>query len=689
MTTTNAILRTNAMALLLLAACSEPAPPGTPNGGPPPPVVVRTDAASAADCPYGGSVVSSGLDDNRNGKLDDAEVANRSVVCRPAPMPAPPEVRLRLVAEPPGNHCSAGGTAVESGLDDNRNGVLDDGEVMRIDYACGQVLLTRLASEPPGANCSLGGVVFLAGRDRDGDNQLEDGEIEAHSFECGDVVARDVPIASDADVAALADVRVITGTLSADFATLPHGISLPKLEHVGGALRVRSSGGLPRMQIALPELQEVDGAFEVSNSLVDQIDCPRLRHVGSFTLMETELTDVSGFPALTAVDGDVAIEFNFELAAADLPLVSVGGDVTIEDNEKLPSLTWRLRGRVGDIDLVDNPRAASIDFSVQPRDGAPSQTGRITIFSSDALTHLAISADRVASLAIDFDSQLADIALDVGSFDGDLTVFEIGVPFHLGLTPAGTDSIAIGGQLLLSSPLQSFDVAAPLTVGDLLVFDSTLLTRFEPGSPLTVRGGLRFSANSQLTSIAPVTLLPDATLQVTENGALRSIDFLTLPDHQIGGMLISDNPALADAPSLAGVTDVFGGVDVERNDALTALFGASLRRIEGSLAIRDNASLGALRCPLLEHVVSVLAVMDNAGLQSLELPALTEVANGLTVVRNPQLRHIAFDALTHANSFGVSDNPRLPACEVVAIFAHVTGFGKGQSGNDNTATCGP
>lgn len=184
-------------------------------------------------------------------------------------------------------------------------------------------------------------------------------------------------------------------------------------------------------------------------------------------------------------------------------------------------------------------------------------------------------------------------------------------------------------------------------------------------------------------------MLPHAVLQVTDNRLLKRIDFLTLQNHQLGGMLISDNPVLAEAPSLAGVTVVHGEVDVERNDALTALFDASLRRIEGPLVVEDNASLGALRYPLLDDVVSDFLVERNASLQSIEVPALTEVTDFLIIVNNPQLRHIAFDALTHTNGFLVSSNPRLPACEVLAIFAHVTGLSKGQSGNDNTATCGP
>jgi hypothetical protein len=58
----------------------------------------------------------------------------------------------------------------------------------------------------------------------------------------------------------------------------------------------------------------------------------------------------------------------------------------------------------------------------------------------------------------------------------------------------------------------------------------------------------------------------------------------------------------------------------------------------------------------------------------------------LTGCLHPQLHHLAFDALTHATTFVVNSNPRLPTCEVLALFARVQGE-HGQSGNDDDATC--
>src|SRR5262245_34039753 len=186
----------------------------------PPPlakVVTRTDPASPTDRPSGGAGVASGLDDNGNGRLDDAEITTRATVCNEAPAQQPPPILVRLVSEPSGAHCVAGGTAVQSGPDRNANGRLDDDEVVHTDYVCvppPPPLLTRLAAEPPGDRCAAGGVVFFAGRDRDGDGVLDDDEVESTEISCGDRVERDIDIRSFTDVNALKDVRVITGRVS-------------------------------------------------------------------------------------------------------------------------------------------------------------------------------------------------------------------------------------------------------------------------------------------------------------------------------------------------------------------------------------------------------------------------------------------------------------------------------------------
>jgi hypothetical protein len=142
----------------------------------PPEVVVGMEPARAAECQFGGTVIRSGLDDNRNGTLDDDEVQARTVLCNEPPAAPPPPIVVRLAREPEGGRCAMGGTAVQSGPDRNRNERLDDDEVEHVDYVCGEALLSRIAAEPIGVRCVAGGVAFLFGRDRDHDGELDDEE---------------------------------------------------------------------------------------------------------------------------------------------------------------------------------------------------------------------------------------------------------------------------------------------------------------------------------------------------------------------------------------------------------------------------------------------------------------------------------------------------------------------------------
>lgn len=91
--------------LVVIAGCGDSMPSdGGGTSSPPPPgsVLADTVAASASDCPDGGTVVRSGTDDNHNQKLDDGEVRTRTVVCNPEPVQPSPKIVLRIIAEPRG-----------------------------------------------------------------------------------------------------------------------------------------------------------------------------------------------------------------------------------------------------------------------------------------------------------------------------------------------------------------------------------------------------------------------------------------------------------------------------------------------------------------------------------------------------------------------------------------------------------
>ena len=94
----------------------------------------------SSTCPGGGIGIYTGNDTNANGILDAAEILKGSPVCdqlTDAGSPAGNSPLVMVVSEPTGTlHCLAGGLKVLSGMDGNKNGVLDANEIGFTDYLC-------------------------------------------------------------------------------------------------------------------------------------------------------------------------------------------------------------------------------------------------------------------------------------------------------------------------------------------------------------------------------------------------------------------------------------------------------------------------------------------------------------------------------------------------------------------------
>jgi OmcA/MtrC family decaheme c-type cytochrome len=108
-----------------LAACTgDPGAPGEAGAN----ALVETSAEPAgANCPYGGTKVEVGLDANRNGALDPAEVSasGTSYLCNGIGR----DSLVRTSPEAAGPNCPFGGTRIETGLDANNNDALDPAEI--------------------------------------------------------------------------------------------------------------------------------------------------------------------------------------------------------------------------------------------------------------------------------------------------------------------------------------------------------------------------------------------------------------------------------------------------------------------------------------------------------------------------------------------------------------------------------
>jgi hypothetical protein len=100
-------------------------------------LVLQVPELPGPNCPHGGTKIESGLDVNRDGQLETAEVASTSYVCDGANGDAgAPGSLVTVTAEPEGVHCPAGGQRIDIGIDTNGDGLLEANEIQHTAYVC-------------------------------------------------------------------------------------------------------------------------------------------------------------------------------------------------------------------------------------------------------------------------------------------------------------------------------------------------------------------------------------------------------------------------------------------------------------------------------------------------------------------------------------------------------------------------
>jgi hypothetical protein len=571
-----------AAVVVLAAACGDsvvaPADPGD--------VVSRVvDEPAGANCAEGGTAVQSGLDADGDGALDDDEVETTVYVCR--------RDRVRLVAEPPGEHCAAGGTAVWVGDDADADDVLEESEVRDVAYLCdaAHALLTRFTENSPNAPCANGGAIE-AGLDLDDDGVLADDEVIVTEYVCGVSVQGYLSIDTPEEAEHYRHVRVVTGDLSITYAALTE-LELPDLWFVGGNVWALDNDTLTSLR--LPSLYKVGGGFAASrNTVLAEVAVPQLRRVQSVTLVKD--------PALAALDLDYAdILFDVvirETALAEIDWVDVGifGRVEIRDNPSLASLLIESQYQIGgDIWLQNNADLASLDLS------AHDIAGWLTVADHPELTTL---------------------RLQVGVVEGDLRVTGNPALTHLDafgiLDYRGLYHIR-GNLVLTGSPITDVDVGYG-------------------------NDGLYVEGNAELAGLAVENLRNDANDIEWVGGALN----------------VHDNPGLRLLRLRGG-----GSVSLTANPAL------------------EDASVWYEGEPHAGHV----RVTSNPQLETFHAVWLTSVGDDISITNNPLLTWHGVDYVRSAGSISITNNPALPTCYILDLFADANAATETQSGNHDAGTC--
>lgn len=659
------------MGVVLLGACGD-------NGeealeAETPKVVVRTDTATAAECADGGSVVSSGLDANANGVLDDSEVANRTVLCDDAPVAPVPPTLVRLVAEPAGEHCAVGGTAVQSGPDRNGNDTLDSEEVAHVDYVCGAALLSRFAVEPAGAHCIAGGLAFFVGRDRDGDGALGDDEIEQTQYECSEILTREVEIKSAEDVAALAKIRVINGGVRIANATA-ETVALPALEQVRELL---VQDNLTMEQLHLPGLRDVtDSVVIINNQKLVGIDADELRHIGGRLQVGSNwaLTEISGFP--NTVDGDVLVSSNPLLHSLG-ELRASYGMAWITANPALEALTWTVSG-ASNLTVTSNGIATLSLYAHDPQGTA--RMGAVFVTDNTKLDNATVYADRVDSLMFRDNAALTSLSISSAKIDGDVQLF--GNDQLVKLSLGTVLGLELRGTLYIADPIDALQTLGPISIGGNYELNDTKLTTANPLDAIrAIAGSMIVRRNAAMKRIDLPT--PGKDISVIDNAALTSVLLRDTKEVQNGSITITRNPQIKNTQILVGIRHVTGDVRIEDNAGLVATFADWLQVVDGQIAIGGSPALA--RTDLLGlQSVDQLKLHDLSAMTGVEFPALV-AADWIEIARNDALQHLSLPLLTTAG-MSVADNRELPSCEVLALFARIGGS-HSQSGNDDQTTC--
>jgi len=140
------------------------------------------------NCENGGIKIETGLDSNFNGILDGTEVQNTKYVCNGV---NGKNSLTTVIKEPAGAGCENGGIKINSGLDLNRNGILEENEITSTAYVCngvdGNTNLTRTTNENSGGNCGNGGLKVEYGLDVNKDGVLNDNEVKYTTYVCNGI----------------------------------------------------------------------------------------------------------------------------------------------------------------------------------------------------------------------------------------------------------------------------------------------------------------------------------------------------------------------------------------------------------------------------------------------------------------------------------------------------------------------
>jgi hypothetical protein len=166
-------------------------------------LAASTPEDAGPHCVAGGQKLEMGIDLDDSGTLDPAEILTTTYICNGVDGADGHNSLIAATVEGSGSNCSAGGKRVDSGVDDNDDGLLDAAEIDDTHYVChgtdgadgkdgvdgtngtsGHNSLVAVVTESAGPNCTAGGKQITSGIDDDDNGVLDAAEIDDTSYVC-------------------------------------------------------------------------------------------------------------------------------------------------------------------------------------------------------------------------------------------------------------------------------------------------------------------------------------------------------------------------------------------------------------------------------------------------------------------------------------------------------------------------
>lgn len=559
----------------------------------PQPLVEVEDEGEGTNCTYGGTRISSGNDDNQNGILEAEEVDSVSYLCDDPPAEPPPATLVSLETEQAGTNCPEGGTRISSGLDENSDGILDEEEIDTTQYICNPEVpdppVTLVLSETvePGPDCPAGGTRIVTGIDEDLDELLSEEEIEDVTFICngipgdlnadrctgGAILEGAFDIQTVEDLAQFDGVVCIKGALIINGSSLTNFTGLEGIVEISDDLVVTNNNSLTSLQ-GLENLIEVKGDFSLNNNnaLEEVSHLTSLSDVrGTFLINNNDvLSAVLGLDSLYELSGALFISNNDALSSlSGFSNLSELGSFSLENNNSLLTLNdfSALTIVRENLYVLSMNGLAAIEFAqldtiagvlmIRYHDNP-------TLVSFPALTYLG------STMYIETNESIETVSAPLLSWAGGGFSFKTNASLQTVIMP---ELVYLSGTFyfLSNSSLISFDLTKLSTIGGDFYFSvNDAIQDFNGLDNLKSVGGWFYIGvnNSLETSEGFSSLISTGEyFLILANPSLTSVsDFSSLQD--VGGYFkIEDNPLLptANAQALANQTTVSGDTIIVDN----------------------------------------------------------------------------------------------------------------------------